>query len=883
MKGKLDEIKVYSKCYLPDLICISETKISDTFYDNELLGDNFTIYRNDRKDGGGGVLIAARNMPELRISNSNKGPGESITITVCYSNLKINLVAFYRPPSESCLDNLKAVLEHSYNAQTVVIGDLNFPDIDWAVPPHNGVIKASSSRKSLHKNALEIFRHNNLTQLVHESTHRLGNTLDLVLFDQNLLENREVKTTVMPRLSDHNMILVDITTHNTKKMTEAPPKLKYNFKRAKFPDIKLKFENLSTSLKGKNANEMWCSFKSTIQQALAEDVPTLLSKPKGHPWMTRDLLRTIRQRDDRYADAKADGIIDDAIEKELAKKVKKDVRKAKSQFLNGHVGESLSNGNTKPLFSYISKHKGKSNQISSIKNAETADIPDSLADFFSSVFVSGNDVDISRHDSNNTKKIRMSHSGLKSLLKTVDVRKASGPDGISGYTISQLAENVDEFTDCLYMVYEASLKQHTVPEDWRTANVVPIFKAGSRAEPGNYRPISLTSILGKLLEHIIASQMWDHIEEKDIITTKQHGFRKRLSTTTQLLHVVHNAGESINDKLNYNMVSFDFTKAFDKVCHNMLINKLYDYNFPTEIILWIQQWLTGRSSVVMVNSGVSKSFEVTSGVPQGSVLGPLLFLLFIDDLTQNIKSDIRLYADDALLCKNIQSDDDALAFQQDIHNMYEWSRRNRMMFNISKCVHMELNHETPQYHFCLNGQVIPQGTSIKYLGVTIDHKLKFSEHIGNIVKKGNQLLGMLTRCLNYANDKTKLVAFNAIVRPTVEYASQVWSPQAKNRIIAIDRVQRKGIRWIYHLDKLDSVSECMIAHDVISLFDRRNALDLQLINKIQLGDYDIDIRDYIHFNTTHNTRGNTINPQFNSNIFKDTFFNRMRPAVKITH
>ena len=118
---------------------------------------------------------------------------------------------------------------------------------------------------------------------------------------------------------------------------------------------------------------------------------------------------------------------------------------------------------------------------------------------------------------------------------------------------------------------------------------------------------------------------------------------------------------------------------------------------------------------------------------------------------------------------------------------------------------------------------IPQGTSIKYLEVTIDHKFKFSEHIGNIVEKGNQLLGMLTRCLIYANDKTKLVAFNAIVRPTVEYASQVWSPQAKNRIIAIDRVQRKGIRWIYHLDKLDSVSECMIAHDVISLFDRRNA------------------------------------------------------------
>ena len=159
----------------------------------------------------------------------------------------------------------------------------------------------------------------------------------------------------------------------------------------------------------------------------------------------------------------------------------------------------------------------------------------------------------------------------------------------------------------------------------------------------------------------------------------------------------------------------------------------------------------------------------------------------------------------------------------------------------------------------------------------------FKEHVDNTVRKGNQLLGMLTRCLNYANAKTKLFDFNSIVRPTVEYASQVWSPEVKTQIKAIDRVQRKSVRWVYHLEPLDSVTETMHAHDIVSLFDRRQQLDTQLINKIQLGDYNIDIRDYIQFNTAHDTRGNTINPQFNSNIFRHTFYNRMRASVKITH
>ena len=872
---------MYVAVYDPNIICISETKICETFADNELLGDGYTLYRNDRKDGGGGVLIAIKNDKALQISNPIKGPGESITLTVRCGLMKFNLITYYRPPCEYSLENLEGILENSYHAESILIGDLNFPDIDWITPPHEGIIKQKTSRKNLHKHGQTIFKRNNLVQLVHDCTHVKGNTLDLALIDQAILETTQVNVAILPRISDHNMIMMDLKTNKLNRPKDDRCRARDNYKKADIPKINDIFDKLSESLEGKTANEMWEMFKATINDALDKHVPRLLDRPRGEPWMTRDLLRLIRQRDDIHARLKnADG---SKCQKEIDmdKHVKKQIKLAKKAFLDEHITKELDIGNTKPLFKFINKHRGQSNQISTINNAEQDEIPDAIANFFSSVFVSGEDVLETDAVSDNNQKIRLSKTGIHNLIKMLDVRKASGPDEISNYTIKILCEQTDKFLDCIFLIYDTSLKNHSVPEDWKKARVVPIYKSGSRADPGNYRPISLTSVLGKILEHIISSQMWEHIQSEDILTNKQHGFRKGLNTTTQLLHVTHMAGKSVNEKKHFNMISFDFKKAFDKVCHEMLINKLHSQKFPLQIINWIKQWLSGRTSVVTVNSRTSSSFPVSSGVPQGSVLGPLLFLLYIDDITQNIESDIRLYADDALLCRNVENDDDALVFQRDIQNMFNWSQRWRMVFNVSKCVHIEIGEENPRYHFCLDGEIIPQDSKIKYLGVTIDYQLKFKDHIENIIKKGNQLLGMLRRCLNHANPKTKLVAFNTVVRPTVEYASQVWSPQVKKRITAIDCVQRKAVRWVYYLQPRDSVSGTMEANNIVSLVDRRQQLDIRMINKIQLGDYDISLKDYIIFVTSHDTRGNTINPQYNSNIFKHTFYNRMRTHVKV--
>ena len=181
----------------------------------------------------------------------------------------------------------------------------------------------------------------------------------------------------------------------------------------------------------------------------------------------------------------------------------------------------------------------------------------------------------------------------------------------------------------------------------------------------------LTSVFSKTLEHVLVSMMWEHIEENEIITENQHGFRKYLNTTTQLLHVVHNATEALDKKKAYHLVSFDFSKAFDKVPHKLLIHKLTKYKFNKQVIDWIGNWLDSRTSRVVVNGKSSENIIITSGVPQGSVLGPLLFLLYINDITNNIQhSECRLYADDTLLCSE-NPGQDGFYLQSDINKLLE--------------------------------------------------------------------------------------------------------------------------------------------------------------------------------------------------------------------
>ena len=399
-----------------------------------------------------------------------------------------------------------------------------------------------------------------------------------------------------------------------------------------------------------------------------------LAKPTGQPWITRSIVRLIRKRRRLYRKCRVYPSIAHLDELEVAtKKIKWLVADAKSDYINNHLSKQMEEGNSKPFFNYLNKHSGRSNNIMNLANCESDDIPKSLAEHFSSVFEDqGLPLPIFADNPTCPKQdeIKISRQGIYTLLSKLDQRKASGPDNLPTIALKNFAINCPSFVDCVHSILKTSLIEGKMPDVWKRATIRPIYKGGCRSDAHDYRPISLTSIIAKTLEHVICSSMWQHINDYGLLKDNQHGFCKSLNTTTQLLHVVHKAAEDYDQKKEHHMISFDFSKAFDRVPHNLLIYKLKSYNFDKRCINWIEEWLHRRSSVVSVNGLLSEEFHVRSGVPQGSVLGPLLFILYVNDMSEDIKnSDCRLYADDTIL----SSASDPSLIQDDINKLYFFS------------------------------------------------------------------------------------------------------------------------------------------------------------------------------------------------------------------
>lgn len=884
--GKLNLIKCYAETYNPDLVCICETKISDSFDDNELLGDKFTLWRKDRAQGAGGVLIAMKNDSNAKVLDSKSGPGECVVIKIqIHDKIVFNVVTFYRPPSEYELDNLKEIIEtYSEANSSIIVGDFNLPDIEWSAnPPH---VKPTSNRKALHQRALDIITEADLMQFVHEPTHRLGNTLDLVLVNKALLDEINVTCDVMHPISDHNMLLIEVSIQEFSSNTAAQQvslRKKYNFKKANFSEIEQEYSKLKDRLPlYGNVYRLWEDFDCTTRQAL-DNIPALLPKPSGEPWITRNIVRKLRKLKRLYD--KSNNFPSITHQKEhddFEKQLYREISKAKAGYIKDHLTARMEEGDPKPLYNYLKKHTGRSNNIAGLTNTDTEDIPNALANHFAKVYESQTlpipSFNIPLYPPMDP--VRISRSGVENLVNKLDVRKAFGPDNISSMVLKKFTNNVPSFIDCIVSLLSISLKSACLPLIWKKAIVAPIFKGGNRSDVNNYRPISLTCVLCKLLEHIISSNMWSHIDNYNIVTENQHGFRKNLNTTTQLLHVTHRAAEALDQKRNYNIVSFDFTKAFDRVPHELLVYKLARYSFDKTCVQWISDWLKGRSSVVSANGHLSKEFEVCSGVPQGSVLGPLLFLLYINDIHTNvIHSDCRLYADDTLLSCDITNDPTLL--QKDVDSLFDWACSWGMVFNPRKCVHIQIGKTEPENTVILGSEPIPTSDCVKYLGVHIQSDLKWNKHISNITAKANRSLGCLRRNLSEAPSKTKLITYKTVVRPILEYATPVWSPHNAGLINSIDKVQRRAVRWTFRLKKLDSVTECMSRNELISLHDRRAKLDTLFLRKIEAGLYDIKLNTYVRFAAHHNTRGKVVSWRHNLNQWRYSYFNRVRGEIKV--
>ena len=538
--------------------------------------------------------------------------------------------------------------------------------------------------------------------------------------------------------------------------------------------------------------------------------------------------------------------------------------------------------NPRKFFSYFSygKTKNFSTNLLQENNViidDQKDIANTLNEYFASVFVEDHPVSVQTHSTLGTKltNIKLNVEDVKNIVKTFNVHKTAGPDNIYMRTIS---ENIDNLSVALEIIINESLKSSEVPLDWKLANVTPIFKSGDKTKAKNYRPISLTSVVCKILEKKIKYEINNHLEISQIKLDSQHGFRNKRSCLTNLLEFTEYISKNMDAGSGVDTVYLDFAKAFDKVSHSRLLLKLKMLGISGSVNEWIKSWLTNRTQRVVLNGYKSNWVNVKSGVPQGSVLGPLLFSLYINDFGNGLSCEVLQFADDTKLYKSINSYNDCIVLQKDIDKVINWAEIWKMEFNINKCktVHFGKNNSI-NFNYEMNGEWLENIDHHRDLGLVVSNDLKFNHQALVARNKANRILGFISKNVSYKNKDVILKLFNAYIRPQLEYCQQARVQLNRADIDMLEGIQRKATRLIPQLRTLP-YSERLKELNMFSLEQRFIRGDLIEVYKIINNLDNIKSHNLFTFNDNSRTRGHEFKlnkPRFNSQIRKHSFSQRV--------
>lgn len=360
----------------------------------------------------------------------------------------------------------------------------------------------------------------------------------------------------------------------------------------------------------------------------------------------------------------------------------------------------------------------------------------------------------------------------------------------------------------LKIIWQSNFNRGTTPLILKTSHITPIFKSGDQGAPGNYRPVALTSITSKIFEKIVRKKMHSYLEDKNLYNSSQHGFRPGRSCLSQLLAHVERLTSNLQNDENVDAIYLDFSKAFDKVDHAILLHKLQNIGIRGQLLNWLKSFLTDRVQKVSVNTFLSYESTVISGVPQGSVLGPVLFLIMISDIDENVKHSIlSSFADDTRLMKSITAAADIVLLQEDLDSVYEWTTKNNMSLNGTKFVHLPYgkNQELMScstYHSD-TGEDISTKDTVKDLGVLFSNDLTYNSHIQMIVNKVKNISSWVYRTFKTREQSTMLTLWKSLVIPHLDYCSQLWSPSKRLLMQDLEKLQKsflKGVELPHNLN-----------------------------------------------------------------------------------
>ena len=841
------------KCELAhnfDVITLSETWLSkyDKSCDYDI--DGYQQFRRDRADGetgyGGIMAYVMNNIPCKRRVDLESPYIEGMWLEISLPSFKLFTFVVYRAGNSTNSDYWKIFQENIDNVRSLlnpkilITGDLN------ADP-------GTRQGKNL-ENFTDV---NSLTQHVLEPTRITLNSsslLDVFLTNFPSLV-KEVKVYAPIGSSDHCMISLKIDMKRKKK--KAYIRRMWEFKKANFELYrdKIRDTDWEECFNKYDIDEICKSVNENILSAANEAIPNRMVtvRPNDKPWFTGNLRRLLRKKHRLFKrfKSKRDTISWESFsnirneykdEIELAKKVYNDTRYSQL------ADEGIRNGKKWwTLLKQVYNGNDKSESIPPLQTDNNIITDDEeKAEIFNQFFKKASEIDESNATIPDTilintnptlSSINVTYNDVKDQIETLKTNKAYGHDLLSPLFYKEAG---DTLISVLQRLFNMSLSTGVFPATWKKANIIPLHKKGCSSDVKNYRPVSLLCVGAKIFERIVFKYMYNFMKENFVINDFQSGFQSGRSTVTQLVELYHQFCNAIDQKKEVRVVFLDIKKAFDKVWHRGLIHKLRLCGINGNLLKWLESYLRDREQRVVINGQHSEWDKTGAGVPQGSVLGPLLFLIYINDITSVINfSNIRLFADDTCLFIEVDNREDALEkIESDLSCIETWAKNWLIHFAPDKTKTMTISfkkdaNKNSAIHFM--GHEIEEVIAHKYLGLWFTKNLSWNPHISNVEVQARKKLNMILPLKFKLDRKTLELLFNVFVSSSMYYGVEVWGGSYDSHLLKLEQIVVDGMRLVTGATQRSNISKLYDDTGWQSVQDHRDYAMLLLMFKMKNG------------------------------------------------
>jgi hypothetical protein len=798
------------------------------------IDSQYSVIRHDRLERkGGGVAIFYKNF--LKIHNiqfvKEWSAIEALVCDIKFTTAETSrFILCYRPPNYNLEDSfMLCQLLQTFSrvpGSCNIIGDFNLPELNFDSLNIPGNAIDALFYESLHDSGFN--------QLVFEPT-RNDNVLDLIFSSDIMFIHNIVIDTPFCN-SDHATITF---TLNISGNYAEPLQNDFNFRKADYNMLEALLSSIDWPIEFSacvTVDDFYKVFIRILTSLINCHVPKFQRNKKPLPGHIKKMYAQKRKVWKNYKKTRTQEILTNY--KTLCNSIKISILENSER----EEDNLISSNSMKNFYNFVNKRLKSRRKIPSLvdKNklvsSENDEKSNKFNQYFASVFT--NDDGINPHfeireNSTIFSNVKFDMITVLNALNKLKPTFSVGPDGLCAYFLKKLRYVLAE---PIRTIFEISFRTSKIPEIWSSANVIPIFKKGDPSSPENYRPVSLCCVPCKVMECIINEKLTAYLDQHKLLSCKQYGFRKNKSCALQILKCKNYWSKQIDIGESLDVVYIDFSKAFDTVSHKKLVLKLASYGINGLVLSWIKCFLTNRVQRVRVENCLSMPMKVSSGVPQGSVLGPTFFLLYINDLLDVITdSEITLFADDVKIFNQSKNFDE---LQTDLNNVSVWAKKWQLKIATDKCVLLHLGHKNPKFVYKLDE--IYLSTAIDYvrdLGVYISNDLSNSAHVNFIKNQATKVSGLIFRSFTSRNTELLVKAFKTYVRPILEYSSTAWNPHLLNDINSLESVQRKFTKRLFD-DKTISYENRLNLLGLERLELRRIHFDLIMAYNILIKNYE---------------------------------------------